>query len=262
LAQLHHAGLPVPKPEWLDSSGADFIRPAFIMQRCTGRSDPSVLLDQNSFGFNRAMRLNLGRKLCDLMVRIHAMDWRAMKLDTILDVPDLPTGATRLKNIVAEIEQQRMEPYPELAEAIEWLRRRIPPAGPLVLTHGDFRSEQALIENDGTLTAMLDWEFARLSDPLDEIAYFYTPVMAHLHIIPGVWDEHDFIRHYEMASGMQIDPIHLHWWKTLNMLWVMSYLMQAISGVVSGRTDAVRTNHFNARLFLLLQRLMDSGAGT
>jgi aminoglycoside phosphotransferase (APT) family kinase protein len=256
---LHEAGLPVPEPYWLDADGSQFGRPSFIMERCRGQADLNLLLEHNALGLDLPTRLQLAQKLTDLMVQIHSLDWRALGVGEILKVPEVSAAQTRLDSIVAEIERWQTEPWPELIEVIEWLRSTMPPARELVLTHGEFRSVQALVDNDGTLVTMLDWEFARISDPLDELAYYYNPTAFYFHTIPGVWEEEDFLTYYERKSGMRVDRRELHWWKTLNMLWVMGFVMQSIVQILSERTDAIRTGKFNARLIAMLQGLLDRG---
>lgn len=256
---LHEAGLPVPEPYWLDAEGVHFGRPGFIMERCGGRAHLEVLLDHNVNGFDVVTRLRLAQELTDLMARIHALDWRSLGIGEVLEEPKVSAAQARLTMIVEELERWQLEPMPEFAEAIDWLERNMPPSRPPVLTHGEFRSVQALVGDDGRLVAMLDWEFARLSDPLDELAYFHNPTASYFHTIPGVWEESDFLSYYEERTGARVDRAHLHWWKTLNMLWVMSFAMQSVVTVITGRSDSVRTSTFHAGLTRLLQNLLDEG---
>jgi aminoglycoside phosphotransferase (APT) family kinase protein len=255
---LQGSGLPVPLAYWLDEDGRDFGRAAFVMQRCPGRTDPHLMLDSNRFGFDRETRRGLSRRFVELMARIHAVDWRGRGIDRVLGRPDGPPARARLDAIVAEMAVQRLEPWPECAEAIVWLERRMPPPRPeLVLTHGEFRTVQGLISESGEITGLIDWEFARISDPADEVAYFLNPTAAPLHLIPGLWEEQDILDCYAELTGIRIGRAELHWWKVLHMLWVMSFVMQHVRGVIEHRIDAIRSNFFNMRLVGLLQALMD-----
>jgi aminoglycoside phosphotransferase (APT) family kinase protein len=183
------------------------------------------------------------------------LDWRRLGIGAVLEVPDHP-AAWRLRGIVREIERHRLEPYPEFVEVIDWLERRMPPPRPPVLTHGDFRAVQVLLGEGGEFHALLDWEFARLSDPVDEAAYFTAPTQAPLHLIPGAWEQEDFVSYYERVSRRAVDRTELHWWQVLNMLWVMSFVLQAMRGIIEHRTDALRTAQFNTRLMDMLLSLV------
>ena len=133
LQRLQDADVYAPKVEWLDATGEHLGRPAFTMERRPGRADPFAMTERNSFGWTPTQRVALGRRLTDLMVRIHSLDWKALGIDAVLEVPDHP-AASRLHSIEREIECHRLEPYPEFAEVIDWLRCRMPPPNPPVLT--------------------------------------------------------------------------------------------------------------------------------
>lgn len=257
LKRLHAAGFPVPEPLWLDADGSAFGKPAFVMRRRPGRSDLCAFQANNIFGLGVERRVAMARDFVRLMARLHQWDWQAAGMDAVLPVPAKSQAQTRLDAIVSEIERNRLEPYPEWAEAIAWLRHHMPPDRPHVMTHGDFRSVQILYDDEGNIQSMLDWEFARLTSPVDEVAYFVNPTAAPFHLIPGAWSEEDFLNDYEAATGAPVDRDELHWWKVLNMLWVMGFLTQSIAGIIEGRTDAVRTNNFNHRLYGMLQDLLD-----
>lgn len=51
------------------------------------------------------------------------------------------------------------------------LSGRIPEQGPARVVHGDYGMHNCMINADGTLAAVLDWEIATLGDPLADFAY-------------------------------------------------------------------------------------------
>ena len=54
--------------------------------------------------------------------------------------------------------------------ALAWLQRHAPSRSPVCLVHADCRTGNYLIEA-GELTAVLDWEFAGFSDPLEDLGW-------------------------------------------------------------------------------------------
>lgn len=52
---------------------------------------------------------------------------------------------------------------------LSWLREHKPKSHGLVLNHGDFRVGNFIIDNRG-LVGVLDWEFAHLGDPVEDLA--------------------------------------------------------------------------------------------
>jgi aminoglycoside phosphotransferase (APT) family kinase protein len=255
LARLQEAGLPIPRVEWLDDTGQYFGRAGFTMGRCEGAADLLALTPGNRYGWDEATRLDLARRFTQLMAHIHGVDWRGLGLGDVLDVPPAPIAETRLQTILAEIERYRLEPYPEIDETVDWLRQRLPDPCDVVLTHGDFRVVQALLSPDAHIRALLDWEFVRLSDPIEELAHFLMPPMIPLHTIPGVWEAEDFVRDYEAVTGTDIDRTSLAWWRALNMLWVISFLLRTLSGIIDNSVNGVRTHAFVARLLGMLLSL-------
>jgi len=64
------------------------------------------------------------------------------------------------------------ETIDEMERLIEWLPRHLPPAGPARLVHGDFRLDNAILDNDLPIVrAVLDWELSTLGDPLADFSY-------------------------------------------------------------------------------------------
>jgi len=255
LSRLQGSGLPIPRVDWLDETGEHFGRAGFTMERCEGVADLMALTPANRFGWDEETRLSLALRFTQLMAQIHGLDWRALGLGEVLDVPTVPIAEARLQTILDEIERDRLEPYPEIDETVDWLQQRFPTHGDLVLTHGDFRVVQALLSPDAQIRALLDWEFARLSDPVEELAHFLMPPMAPIHTIAGVWEAEDFIRDYEAATGTRVDRTSLQWWRVLNMLWVVSFMLHTLRGIVENTVNGIRTHSFVSRLLGMLLSL-------
>ena len=48
-------------------------------------------------------------------------------------------------------------------------RRRIPEQGPAAIVHGDYRLDNCMVDDDGDVVAVLDWELCTLGDPLADL---------------------------------------------------------------------------------------------
>jgi aminoglycoside phosphotransferase (APT) family kinase protein len=66
-----------------------------------------------------------------------------------------------------------------------------------VLVHGDMSLQNILFEDDA-LSAVLDWEYAHIGDPMEEIAYIRATSNTAL-------DWELFTRTYEAQSGIKVD---------------------------------------------------------
>ncbi len=52
-----------------------------------------------------------------------------------------------------------------------WLNDRLPEQGPARVVHGDYGLHNCMVDQQGNLTAVLDWEIATLGDSLADFAY-------------------------------------------------------------------------------------------
>lgn len=135
-----------------------------------------------------------------MMARIHALDWRALGLGRVLDVPD-PASAERrwLERTAARMERFPGADDPLLRRALAVLRESAPAAAELALCHGDVNVFNYLVR-DGEVVAVVDWEQARIGDPRADAAQL--PALAHLRGAPfGPVRDQPSVRLWERARG-------------------------------------------------------------
>ena len=60
---------------------------------------------------------------------------------------------------------------PRVHELQVLLMDRLPEQGPARVVHGDYGMHNCMLDRDGSVTAVLDWEIATLGDPLADLAY-------------------------------------------------------------------------------------------
>ena len=86
---------------------------------------------------------------------------------------------------------------------------------PKVLIHGDVRAHNILTDANDRPVALLDFEFARLSSPLEELGWLLAPCW---YPPPLSAEErqarfHFFLARYEKESCMSLDWQRLRWWQ-------------------------------------------------
>jgi aminoglycoside phosphotransferase (APT) family kinase protein len=107
-------------------------------------------------------------------------------------------------------------PQPVIRAAIRWLRSNPPPPAQKVgVVHGDFRTGNFLVDTEGGIRAILDWEMAHLGDPLEDLAWGINPVWrwARDERAGGLAPRDEAIRIWKEASGLVADPDALRWWE-------------------------------------------------
>jgi aminoglycoside phosphotransferase (APT) family kinase protein len=105
------------------------------------------------------------------------------------------------------------------------------------LVHGDYRIGNVLI-GDGGLHAVLDWEFAHVGDPCEDLAWFCVRAWRFGNDAleaGGIVEREAWLAAYERASGRSVDRARVAYLEVLgNVKWAIGALMQArrhLSGV-------------------------------
>ncbi|PWC44720.1 phosphotransferase family protein [Azospirillum sp. TSO22-1] len=104
---------------------------------------------------------------------------------------------------------------PVLAYGLRWLEVNAPPPGELVLCHRDYRTGNYLVK-DGGLTAILDWEFAGWSDPMEDLGWFCARSWRFGRSdreAGGIADRADLYAGYEETAGRRVDPVRVAYWE-------------------------------------------------
>jgi len=129
--------------------------------------------------------------------------------------------------------------------AIAWLRANTALAGDaLSLIHNDFGFHNTLVEGD-RLTAVLDWELARIGHPAGDLGYIK-------HFVPKAvpWDE--FIAYYVAAGGAFIPDETIRFHAVWNAVRLYGLIMQARHNLELGRVNDMEITYACADNVMLL----------
>ncbi|MCG8349986.1 MAG: phosphotransferase family protein [Chloroflexales bacterium] len=226
LSAAFAAGAPAPQPLWFFPDLLD--RPALLMTRLDGETIGRKIVKDPGLATARA---RLPQHMGQALATIHSIDY-AMHPD-LATLPKPPSGQTPAQASIVQLEtdlDQLGEPHPALEVALRWLRLHEPPPVESVLIHGDFRIGNMVVNPDG-LVGVLDWEFAHLGDPAEDLAWPLTRDwrfgVDHLHF-GGVDQADAFLAAYAAASGHQVDPARVAYWEIMsNVKWAIGALNQA-----------------------------------
>jgi aminoglycoside phosphotransferase (APT) family kinase protein len=228
-------GFPAPDALWLDTEhrllpGGDFI----VMRRSPGT------LAGNFFGARAAVPVGLADALANVAGRLHSLP-PLKELGELTDSirPELWTLPLRdcieryIRNWYELFLREDNTPSPALMGLYGWLMDNVPErAGRPVLLHGDIGFHNFLFDGD-TLSAVLDWEFAHIGDPAEELGYIKVTVGSTLD-----WDR--FMQQYLAAGGSPVEPA------TLRYFQVWAYVRNATAAnllstlFAKGRADDLK----------------------
>jgi aminoglycoside phosphotransferase (APT) family kinase protein len=222
----HARGLLAPRPLFLCNDTAVLGRPFFVMQKLPGVA-----------AGHKVVRLDLNRRALAQELALAAAHIHAMR-PPLGELPFLKTFLARdVINACREYLDTLGEPHPVLEWGLRWCERRAPTHEETTFVHRDFRTGNYLV-HDGKLTGLLDWEFAALGNPLEDIGWICAKCWCFRHehhIVGGVADLEDFIPAYEAASGRKVPPEALRYWQVMaHIRWSIIALQQAqrhLSGV-------------------------------
>jgi aminoglycoside phosphotransferase (APT) family kinase protein len=121
------------------------------------------------------------------------------------------------------------EPRPAIEYGLWWLREHRPEPLADVVSHGDFRIGNVVVSEHG-LEYILDWEFAHLSDPREDVAWPLVRAWrfgADERRLGGVGEVGPYLERYEELTGRTISERELDWWEIFgNVKWAIGCLTQ------------------------------------
>lgn len=251
------AGVTVPEPLWSgdDSLGRDF----FVMRKAEGVGAGYRLVRDLALAPDREQ---LAERIGREMARLHRVRPPEARLDFLL-LPVLSPAETALAQC-HDFLASHDEVHPALLWTLRWLSRRQPAQQSLALTHRDLRTGNYLVDAAG-LTAILDWEFAAWSDPMEDLGWFCARCWRFGQDdleAGGIGSRAAFYRGYAEESGQPVDPEAVHFWEVFaHLRWAVIALQQGARHV-SGQEPSLElalTAHIVPELELELLRLTGCG---
>ena len=208
----------VPAPELYDH-GAEAFGPGqayLLMERLDGETIPRRLLRDDAYA---AVRPRLARRLGEVLARIHGVD------------PDCVPGLPRVDALSQAIGlyQDFAEPRPALEIGLRWLARHRPPPSAESLVHGDFRTGNLIVGEDG-LRGVLDWELAHRGDPMQDLGWLCTKAwrFGSANPVGGFGTRADLMSGYADAGRVPPDEATQQWWEFFGTVrWALLCRRQA-----------------------------------
>jgi aminoglycoside phosphotransferase (APT) family kinase protein len=228
---LYAAGVPVARPLGAPRDGLG-LRDCYVMERVEGESRPRAIARKPELASVRArLAADAGRALS----RIHGVDTSAL--------PPLPrSGIEDQLSLVRTMLDEGPAPRPALELALRWCRERAPaPSAQPALVHGDFRNGNLIVGEDG-LRAVVDWEYAHLGEPLEDLGFLCMRPWRFGNDdaeVGGFGARRELYGSYEEAAGRPVDPQEVRFWEVLgNLKWGALCVLRAMEHV-SGRKRSV-----------------------
>jgi aminoglycoside phosphotransferase (APT) family kinase protein len=222
---------------------------ALLVERALGSPD----LDALPAPQRAALMLDYAEALAEL----HGVDAAALALPGFAR-PRAPRDHAREELALWRriLEARVRRPAPLARFAFGWLERFAPESPHTVLCHGDVGPGNFL--HDGTrVTALLDWEFAHLGDPMDDLGWL--AFRGH-HMNADVGDLAEQLARWSQRTGLPVDPARVAYYRAFVML---RWLVSCAAALDNGAKTLDRSVYFAliALLDALLPRALAELAG-
>jgi aminoglycoside phosphotransferase (APT) family kinase protein len=210
---LHHTAVPVPPAIGFCDDPTVNDQPFYVM----GFVDGLVLRDRESTEAELSVtaRSEACRSLVDTLAALHAVDLSACGLDTLGKHDGYIER--QLKRWHGQWEQQKTRELPLIDDVHHVLSSQIPEQGPATIVHGDYRLDNCMVDRNGTVVAVLDWEICTLGDPLadlgllqvywtgpDDVASAWNGSAT---TAPGCWNRDRLARRYAEVTGRDLSRL-------------------------------------------------------
>jgi len=204
-------------------------------------------------GLDLATRRRVGTEMARTLASLHAVD---------LDAAGLTDFARRegyverqLKRWTGQYRQMQVKGVEQgtlVEEVGAELAARIPEQRGSTIVHGDYRLDNVVIDDTGSVAAILDWEICTLGDPLADVGlllvYWITPEDGQSFLgnaapttAPGFASREDVLAAYADASGRDVSDVAYFmafgYWKLACIL--QGVYARYVAGAGAGDTGSV-----------------------
>ncbi|WP_322046550.1 phosphotransferase family protein [Paraburkholderia sp. J67] len=224
LERLAQAGVPVPPPLWFEPDPTVFGHPFIVTREMPGQP-PGTL-----WGSNAPRPPAVGLAYAQGLAQLHAAPLERVAPG------EHPTPARMAEQSVDHFEARwratTVADSPTMAAGYRWVRRHLPAlSGATAVVHGDAGLHNFLIDGE-RLVCLLDWEFAHVGDPAEDLAYCRNAVES---VLP--WEQ--FVAHYEACGGQHIAPERLQAYTVWKELRSATLCAEVRSGLTRGNVDEI-----------------------
>nr|WP_033276733.1 phosphotransferase family protein [Actinospica acidiphila] len=229
ISALHPTRVPVPRPVLLCEDEEVLGAPFYVMEYVEGTPYRTAeQLAPLGPGRTRAAVLNL----VDTLVDLHAVD----PVEVGLDDFGRPEGFLdrQLRRWGKQLDASRNRELAGIDELHATLGRALPVSPAPAVVHGDYRLDNALISDDESVRAVLDWEMSTLGDPLTDLGLLVmyssplgmpdSPVSTTAEA-PGHPTPAELIERYAARSGRDVSSVS---WYTAFAWFKLAVILEGI----------------------------------
>lgn len=225
----YEKGVKTPKPYFLEDTGSITGKKFYIMEALQGKTDVRFLIKDPILN---TVRSKILEELVENLSKIHSI-----KLDDNLDFllkiynrkHSFHPAKIAYEEMKTEIEKLD-EPHPAMYLVLNWLEENLPVVEELCLVHGDFRTGNFMVSENG-LEGILDWEFAHIGDPYEDLSWICLRDWRFGQIkkeVGGFAERKQFYELYQKYTNKEVNEKSMLFWEVMgNLRWAVGTIGQA-----------------------------------
>ena len=230
LALWEADAIDIARPRFYDATGERLGSKTIVMDHVEGTPLQLTLTPDGDVRAARSTFLNVAAALQRI-----PLDALPQGMGT---PPDWDTYIDSAINIYERAERELGDSSPIIRYVASWLRGNRPAPVPLAVVHGDFQPGNILIR-EGHPPVVIDWEFARVGDPREDVGYYSgSPLPNNLYIA----DPKAFIEEYRELTGYTEDQVNedvMQYFFILGMAELFAQMMRGADALTSGRRAGI-----------------------
>lgn len=249
IAALADTDIPVAPTYGYEPSDEVNGAPFYVMDHVDGH----VLRDQAAAEkLSIDARRHAGHSLVDVMAKIHAVDPDAVGLGDL----GRKEGyiERQLKRWYGQWNKSKTRELPAVDEVHDALLANVPDQGPAAIVHGDYRLDNCMVDDDGEVIAVLDWELCTLGDPMADLGLLMvywsepgdaTPTLGAPTQSEGMCTRAELVERYAASSGRDVGDIEFY---TAFGYWKLACIVEGVYaryiGGSMGKRESDDFGHF------------------
>ena len=237
LSALHPTGFPVARPYALCTDESVIGTMFYVMDMVEGR----ILWDQTLPAYTPEQRRPIYMAQVKTLADLHNTDYAKVGLADYGKPGNY--FARQIDRWTKQYKASETQKNPEIDRLMEWLPTTVPQDDQTSIVHGDYRLDNMILHPaEPRVTAVLDWEFSTLGNPLADFTYFLmnwvNGAIATIEDLPahGVPTVDEVVAEYCRLTGRDGLP---------ELDWYFSYNLFRLAGICQGIIGRVRDGTAN-----------------
>lgn len=255
LQSLEGSGVPYPRAYWHSDDPSILGAPFLFCEKVSG-SAVVPWVSPSEPPLEEGYRKRLGTQFIDALAALHSVPWQERPIASMAHgITAENAGRLNVEHWEALIGRWAMRPYPLAEFGIRWLKSHNPVAPRVAIVHGDYRTGNFL-EQDGQITAILDWELVHLGDPHEDLAWVSMPMYkGGSPYLCRLCEPEWFYERYAQQSGVAVSMATVRYYQVFSLLKLAATHMAAARCFEEGRFNDMRMPAMGSQVAACLRQM-------